>query len=137
MPQQKARRRAIIRQVIVFQFKLVLDAVRDLSLSPLSLVAAAADLLGLSPRQGLWFDRVLALGRRSEHMIDLWRSGDRAGRGEVDAMVNRLEILLKDENARKQAPTKLRLWAEGTLEQIKHRPEKSGPLEPPPPPSKS
>jgi len=129
--QRSHSRQAIIRKVAVFQFKLLLDALRDLSLSPLSLIAAAADLLGLSPQKGLWFDRVLALGRRSEHMIDLWRS-ERVGRGEVDTMVNRLELLLRDEQARKEAPTKLRLWAEDTLEQLRNRPEKPDP--PPPPP---
>ena len=132
MSQAKVHSRVqILRQVLVFQFKLVLDAFRDLTLSPLSLVAALADLLRHSPPGGLWFDRVLALGRRSEHMIDLWRSGGRVGRGEVDLMVDRLELLLRDEQSRKQAPLRLRQWAETTLEQLKSRPDQ--PVEPPTP----
>lgn len=128
----------ILRQVGVFQFKLLLDALRDVSLSPLSLLAALGDLLRLSPADDPYFDRVLALGRRSEHMIDLWRSDRRASRGEVDNMVDRLEVLLRDENARRQAPAKLRIWAETTLEQFKARAESADaepPTLPPPPPT--
>lgn len=127
------RQLRILRQVGVFQFKLLLDALRDLSLSPLSLLAALGDLLKLSPKDDPYFDRVLALGRRSEHMIDLWRSDRRASRGEVDNMVDRLEVLLRDENARRQAPARLRIWAESTLEQFKAR-EASADSEPPTPP---
>lgn len=90
----------LIRRVIVFQFKLLLDGLRDLMLSPLSLLSAVAGLLlGGSDPAGP-FRRVLALGRRTEGYIrlfdDPWQSRGDAG---LDEVLHTLERRLRDSYA--------------------------------------
>ncbi len=65
-----------LRKFLVFQFKLYLDALRDLLLSVLSLFAFVLDaLLNLSGPDSL-FERVLAFGRRTEKTINLFNQHD-------------------------------------------------------------
>jgi len=95
----------LIRDVTVFQLRLGLDALRDFVLSPVSLIAGIADLfLG-----GTRFYSVLAVGRRSEAWIHLFRELDRVapdgaatgGEGaSVDALVERVERLLVEQYER-------------------------------------
>jgi hypothetical protein len=58
----------IIRDLMIFQLKLWMDGLKDLVLMPLSLAAAAADLLIGPGRNGPRLYRVLRLGER----YDLW-----------------------------------------------------------------
>ncbi|MFT4860841.1 MAG: hypothetical protein ACI95C_000039 [Pseudohongiellaceae bacterium] len=65
-----------LRKLLVFQFKLYLDALRDLLLSVLSLFAFFLDaLLNLSGPES-FFERVLAFGRRTEVTINLFNQHD-------------------------------------------------------------
>jgi hypothetical protein len=61
-----------MRDVVVFQFKMFLDNVRDLVLMPVSLVAALIDLVLRGDREGARFYRVLRWGRHSEKVIDVY-----------------------------------------------------------------
>ena len=71
-PETAQTPRSLTRAVLLLQLKLLLDTVRDLALSPLSLAAAALDLL-LSGRQSpRYFQLILRLGKRSDDWIDLW-----------------------------------------------------------------
>jgi hypothetical protein len=65
-------RKDLLRNVIVFQFKLFVDGIRDLILVPVSLVAAALDLASGAELASGNFARVLSLGRRSERYINLF-----------------------------------------------------------------
>jgi hypothetical protein len=67
----------LIRDVLVFQAKLLVDGLRDLLLSPVSLIAALADLLLGRDRGRPYFYELVLLGRRSEAWIDLFGAGDR------------------------------------------------------------
>jgi hypothetical protein len=58
----------LIRDLLIFQLKLWLDGLKDVVLSPLSLIAAAMDLLLGPGRRGPRLYRVLRLGER----FDLW-----------------------------------------------------------------
>jgi hypothetical protein len=60
----------LIRDLVVFQAKLAIDALRDLVLSPVSLIAALVDLIRGEPRPESFFYRVLLAGRRSETWMD-------------------------------------------------------------------
>lgn len=92
----------LIRDVAVFQVKLGVDALRDLVLSPVSLVAAVLDLVtGDRPRP--YFYEVLAAGRRSEAWIDLFGAAERVDPGRpahgpedagIDALMRRVEEVL-------------------------------------------
>jgi len=66
----------LIRDLVVFQVKLAIDALRDIVLSPVSLVAGLFDLIleGDRPRH---LYRVLLLGRQTERWINLFGEADR------------------------------------------------------------
>jgi hypothetical protein len=97
----------MVRDVIVFQFKLLADGFRDLLLVPLSLAAAVIGLLRRGPTPGPEFYDVLRMGRRSEHWINLFgaasqvhgpESGDDRHTGnDIDELVSRVESFVIDE----------------------------------------
>jgi len=88
-----------IRDVVVFQVKMLLDNVRDFALMPVSLVAAAIDLIFKGDRQGSLFYQVLRWGAHSEEVIDVYSAIEHE-RPEVnpnytvDAVITRLEGVL-------------------------------------------
>src|SRR3954466_15388950 len=61
-----------MRDVVVFQLKMLLDNVRDLVLMPVSLAAALSDLILKGDREGARFYRVLRWGWHSEKVIDVY-----------------------------------------------------------------
>ena len=65
---------ALVWDVLVFQIKLSLDALRDLVMSPLSLGALLLGLVAGGARPSRYFEAVLRVGRRSEHVINLFGS---------------------------------------------------------------
>ena len=54
----------LLRDVVVFQIKLGMEALLDLTLIPVSLAAAALDLLLGNWRRPRWFHAVLRFGER-------------------------------------------------------------------------
>jgi hypothetical protein len=105
-----SRRWTLIRDLAVFQLKLGLDALRDLLLSPVSLIAGLVDLVFGGGQPARHFYSVLAAGRRTEAWINLFGELDRAApRGEaaegaertsIDAIVERMERLLVEQYER-------------------------------------
>ncbi len=96
----------LIRDVLVFQLKLVVDGLRDAVLLPISLGVALLDLLGVGPRAGRQFYDLLRAGRRTEHWINLFGATEHAeslpvaaGPG-IDALVHRIERLVVQEYER-------------------------------------
>lgn len=107
-PEAPDGRWTLIRDVLVFQLKLGVDAVRDLVLSPVSLLAALLDLVGGGRERPLFY-QVLLVGRRSEAWIDLFGAGDRVeperpphgGEGaHLDRVLERVEALIVDQYER-------------------------------------
>jgi hypothetical protein len=97
----------LIRDVAVFQMKLALDALRDFALSPISLVAAVADLVTGGEKPGKHFYAVLGAGRETERWIRLFGELDRVSpapdRGEaatIDAIVERVERVIVEQYER-------------------------------------
>lgn len=66
----------LFRDLLAFQFKLVLDALRDLMLSPLSIAAAVAGLINSQDDPGKYFRELLRLGHRSDRWINLFGTGE-------------------------------------------------------------
>jgi hypothetical protein len=86
-----------LRDVLVFQLKMLLDNIRDFALMPISLVAALIDLIFKGERQGTLFYQVLRWGAHSEEVINVYSAIDTQWRPAVnpnytiDAVISRLE----------------------------------------------
>src|ERR1700716_3578807 len=91
-----------IRDVLVFQVKLLLDNVRDFALAPISLGAAIVDLVSRGEREGALFYKVLRWGSHSESVIDVYSAIEHHEPGDfkispgytVDGVIARLEGVL-------------------------------------------
>jgi hypothetical protein len=108
----------LMRDVVVFQIKLGMEAVLDLTLIPVSLAAAALDLLLGNWRRPRWFHAVLRFGERCEHRIDLWRvatPGVDAPPSEVDAIMRSIETLVRNPRTGPDKVRELRRWAAAKL----------------------
>jgi hypothetical protein len=107
--------RSLVRDVALFQFKLLLDAARDIVLSPLSLGAALLDVLLSRVQAPRYFHAVLRIGERSEHWIDLWsaaRGAQGRDRENVDALMLRVEEIVSDPKVGARRARVLKRWAE-------------------------
>ena len=95
-----------LRDVLVFQLKLLLDAVRDLVLSPVSIVAGVIDLISGDEPPGRYFYRLLAFGGRTDTWINLFGMPgrpDEPGGDEgvtIDSLVAQVERLIVDQYER-------------------------------------
>ncbi|MGI8432075.1 MAG: sensor histidine kinase [Chthoniobacterales bacterium] len=120
-----------LRDVLVFELKMLLDNVRDFALMPLSLVAALFDLLVKGEREGALFYQVLAWGAHSERVIDVYSALENQEEVAinpnytVDAVVARLEQVLTREVEKGGTAASVKAAMDRTIDQI-HR-ETSGP----------
>ena len=97
----------LIRDLAVFQVKLLFDGFRDLLLLPISLIAGFVSLIKGGRQPSSEFYDLLKLGRRSEHWINLFGAAthlhgpateeDRFPVEDVDEMVSRVESYVVDE----------------------------------------
>lgn len=98
---------SLIRDIAVFQFKLLVDGFRDLVLLPVSIAAGIVSLFKSGSRPGSEFYDLLRLGQRSDHWINLFGAAEHA-RGansgdhlfpeeDIDALVRRVESFVVDE----------------------------------------
>jgi hypothetical protein len=85
VPGLHTSRLQLIWDVVLFQFKLLLDGLRDLLLSPLSIIAAFVGLVAGGDDPQRYFRRLLYLGRRSEMWLNLF--GFRKHKNTSDEMV--------------------------------------------------
>jgi hypothetical protein len=83
------------RHLVVFQFKLALDALRDLVLSPLSIVVFVLDALFKPPEKDSLYARLMALGRRSDRLINLFDEFNDADHYTVDQTLHTVEDAVK------------------------------------------
>ncbi len=128
---QKEERWGFLRDVLVFQLKMLLDNVRDFALMPVSLVAALLDLIFKGEREGDLFYRVLSWGAHSEDVIDVYSSIEHKPGSlvtpnyTVDAVVARLERVLQRECEKGGTAASVKAAVDRTIDQI-HR-ETRGP----------
>jgi hypothetical protein len=114
---ERESRWRLIRDVLVFQIKLGMEAVLDITLIPVSLAAAGADLLLGNWRRPRWFHAVLRFGERCEHRINLWgvaSHGVDAPQTEVDAVLRSIETLIRQPGTARTV-RELRRWAATSL----------------------
>jgi hypothetical protein len=104
----------LVRDVVVFQVKLGMEALLDITLIPVSLAAAAMDLLLGNWRQPRWFHAVLRFGERCERRIDLWgvaATDANEPNAEIDAVMRSIETLIRQPGSGPQKVRELRRWA--------------------------
>lgn len=95
----------LVRDIAVFQVKLIVDGLRDLVLVPISLVAGIISLLTGGDKPGSEFYELLRMGRRSERLINLFGAADRAPTADdpnvplpaIDDVVAKVETFVVDE----------------------------------------
>jgi hypothetical protein len=124
-PEPDTTRRTLIKDVLLLQVKLLLDALRDLALSPLTLAAAAIDCILAGRQPPRYFYAVLRLGERSEHWIDLWsaaRGAKARDRENVDALIARVEEVVRDPKVGARQARVLKRWAERQARRALARP---------------
>ena len=130
-PATAADRRTLVRDAAVLQVKLVIDGLRDLLLVPASIVAAIMSVIDhKNGRPGTQFYDLLAMGKRSEHWIDLFGAlrdrdeYDLSKEGNIDQVIDRMEAYVVDEYRRgsitKQAKERID-QALGALQERKAR----------------
>ena len=68
MPEPDISRWTLIRDMFVFQVKLAMDAIRDLFLSPVSIVCGLADILIGNSISKSYFYKLMNIG----HLTDSW-----------------------------------------------------------------
>ena len=111
-----------LRDVAVFQFKLFLDNLRDFALVPITLIAAAIDLVFKGEREGALFYKVLEWGWHSEQIIDLYSMIDRDDTLNhdftVDAVLARLEAVVVREYEKGGTAATVKAAVDRTIDQI-------------------
>lgn len=106
----------VFRDVVVFQAKLLIDGLRDLFLSPISIMAALVDLLVPGDDGGKRFYGVVSFGRRTEKWINLFGAADRLGpetptQG-IDSLLEEVERLMRDPERREEARDRVQSFVE-------------------------
>jgi hypothetical protein len=75
----------LVRDLFIFQVKLVLDGMKDIALSPLSFAAAAFDILLPGSRPGHRFYTVMAIGEKFDRWLNLFGAAS-AARADQDGL---------------------------------------------------
>lgn len=102
------RKWTLARDIVVLQFKLVVDGLRDLVLVPASLIAGLISLVrSKDGMPGNEFYELVSIGKQSERWINLFgalrnappevRPPNHFGDSEIDDFVSRVEAFVVDE----------------------------------------
>ena len=121
-----------LRDVLVFQLKLLVDNLRDFALMPISLAAALVDLVYKGDREGALFYKVLRWGAHSEKIIDVYSAIDHHDIGAsgknpnytIDGVIARLEGVLVREYEKGGTAASIKTAMDRAIDQL-HR-ETSG-----------
>ena len=118
---------ALVRRVVIFQFRLAADGIRDLLLSPISVIAALLGLL--RPDNPSWaYDRLMHVGRQSDKWINLFEQEDHNAAFErgrtIDDLFDHMEREVKSRIDPETPPEKA-TWADTFAAAInQNRPER-------------
>ena len=127
-PPHSGERWRFVRDVLVFQMKLLLDNVRDFALVPISIVAALIDLVYKGEREGALFYKVLRWGAHSEEMINVYSAIEHHDPGDfkvnpaytIDAVIARLEGVLVREYEKGGTAASIKTAMDRAIDQV-HR----------------
>lgn len=82
MAATREQRKVVLRDLMIFQLKLMLDSAKDFVLSPLAILAAAADILFPTERVGKRFYMVMRIGERFDNYLSLFGAAEKAQAGD-------------------------------------------------------
>jgi hypothetical protein len=125
-PANSNARWTFLRDVAVFQLKMLLDNVRDIVLMPVALGAAIIDLFYRGQREGALFYRVLRWGLHSEEVIDVYSAIEHHDPGQfkvsraytVDGVIERLENVVSREIEKGGTATSIKNAMDRAIDQL-------------------
>jgi len=117
MHEPNISRWALIRDMLIFQIKLAMDAIRDLLLSPASIVCGLIDIFKGHSISKSYFHKLMKLGQKSDSWLNLFGNHNRSHSKEaenlnlldgqnikpevnVDHLFSQVESLLKDQHGK-------------------------------------
>jgi len=104
---------SLIRDMLIFQIKLAMDAIRDLLLSPASIACGLIDIFKGHAISKSYFHKLMALGQKSDSWLNLFGNHNKISdssividiqKGKADVNVDQLflqvESLLKEQHGK-------------------------------------
>jgi hypothetical protein len=109
MKEPENARWPIIRDVFIFQVKLAIDAIRDLLLSPVSIICGLADLIKGNSASQSYFHKLMNFGHQTDSWLNLFGNNSHDNSSisahqkettdtNVDQLFSQVESLLKDQH---------------------------------------
>ncbi len=111
MQEPDIERWALIRDMLIFQVKLAIDAIRDLLLSPVSIICGLVDILSGHTLTKSYFHKLMSFGHQTDSWLNLFgnQKKDTDSREDidnqeaeanvnVDQLFSQVETLLKDQH---------------------------------------
>ena len=112
----------LLRDLLALQFKLAIDGVRDLLLSPLSVIAALAGFVSNPDNPGKYFYRLLRFGHKSDRWINLFGAEDHDPDADSsDRYVRKVENLIVREYNKGGVVKNLKDGTDGLLKRIRRQ----------------
>ena len=103
-----------VRRLLIFQVKLAADALRDILLSPVSIIASLIDLISGRKGRKSYFEMLMKFGRNSEKKINLFEQHQDENQT-IDKVLNQVEEVLKREYRKGDITSKTRKSIETKL----------------------
>ena len=117
----------LLRDVVSFQFKLAIDGLRDVLLSPISIGAALAGVFTDSKEPGKYFYRLLKAGHHTDDWINLFGTHDDAslidGVPSPDTFVKHAESLIVKEYHKGGVVKNLKQTTDSVFDKIQKPPD--------------
>lgn len=122
-PADAPNRWRLVRDLAGFQLKLALDGLRDLVLSPASIIAGVLGIIFSPDNPGKYFNRLLEFGRRSDVWINLFGASKHYDPDpeitSSDAYLSKLEEMLVTEYQKGGVVKNLKDRTDNLLDQIR------------------
>ena len=97
-----------LRRLVLFQLKLAVDALRDLMLSPVSIVCTLLDFLSRRSGENSYFEKLMVFGRNTEKRINLFGQHQQEDKT-IDRVVSQLEsVIIREYRDKNISKTKLK-----------------------------
>ncbi len=137
VPDRHRDRWRLLGDLLSFQGKLVVDGLKDLVLSPVSLIAVVIGMLTVPHDPGRYFYRMMRIGRNFDRWVDLFGAdktkkltgpsaeakwaGDRSGT--LDALIDRFERAVVAQHEQGGLTEKARQAIDRALDSLEPKPK--------------